>query len=162
MTSKENPLWKGIVSIWNKKSLRRLSSFPPFGVAKPAAKKGDAEPAHVSEPDSTADGANMTNEDAAVDHSELQPFFKPSWKNFSLAELLSATNNFSPGTLPSIDRLHTEINSSARFKLLWTSEHGSFSCRAESGRMILNILAGRKTWTLCCCCLTHCKMRTDS
>ncbi|KAG0479771.1 hypothetical protein HPP92_010470 [Vanilla planifolia] len=78
-------LWQGIFQSWKKKSLKRLSSFPPFGVPKLVKKKSGRESMDADEPYCGVDNGFC--------------FFGPSLKTFTLSELEYATNNFSEDNL---------------------------------------------------------------
>ncbi|OAY71093.1 Receptor-like cytosolic serine/threonine-protein kinase RBK2 [Ananas comosus] len=81
-------MWRGFFQLWRKKSMQRLSSFPPFGVPKLSRRRmSSTEPLAVPRSSSTH-GEN--NEYCLV---------KPCRRNFTLAELQKATNDFSPDNI---------------------------------------------------------------
>nr|CAD1817046.1 unnamed protein product [Ananas comosus var. bracteatus] len=81
-------MWRGFIQLWRKKSMQRLSSFPPFGVPKLSRRRmSSTEPLAVPRSSSTH-GEN--NEYCLV---------KPCRRNFTLAELQKATNDFSPDNI---------------------------------------------------------------
>lgn len=76
--------WRGFLRLWKQRSVKNLYAFPPFAVPK-LTKKGNRS-------------ARESIDESSPLLSEADLFcLKPSWKNFSLAELRTATNNFSSG-----------------------------------------------------------------
>lgn len=76
-TSRAVSHWRNFFKLWNKRSIKRLASFPPLGVPKfPRRKcKNERESPLLT---------NVYN-------------FKSSLVNFTFSELQTATNNFSDG-----------------------------------------------------------------
>ncbi|XP_072967869.1 receptor-like cytosolic serine/threonine-protein kinase RBK2 isoform X2 [Typha angustifolia] len=74
-------LWRGFLRLWRVKSMRRFSSFPPFGVSKLSRRRSSRE-------------TNFPGSNSSMDNDFC--LFKPSWKSFTLPELQNATNNFNP------------------------------------------------------------------
>ncbi|XP_077232389.1 receptor-like cytosolic serine/threonine-protein kinase RBK2 [Tasmannia lanceolata] len=73
--------WRGFFRLWRERSMRRLSTFPPRGVPKIHKRN-------------RSNRENQTTEPTLCNNLETC-CFKPSWINFSHAELREATNNFS-------------------------------------------------------------------
>jgi hypothetical protein len=88
-TLQNGALWKGLIRVWRHKNARvkRLSSFPPFGVGRLLEKK------------KLVKEGLLELELQYSDSEQLQLPGKQSlsWKNFSLDELKKATNDFSEG-----------------------------------------------------------------
>lgn len=72
------------LQLLKKKSLKRLPTIPPVSVPTLSRKFR-----------SSREGRSPGTAHAPAD-PELLCFIKPSWKNFSIAELKEATNNFNP------------------------------------------------------------------
>ncbi|KAF8401591.1 hypothetical protein HHK36_012536 [Tetracentron sinense] len=70
--------WRGFFQLLKTRSMRRLPTFPPLNVSKFSRRKSRSVKENMNTP---------------VD-SDLC-YFKSSWKNFTLSELQTATNNFS-------------------------------------------------------------------
>ncbi|KAJ6803680.1 receptor-like cytosolic serine/threonine-protein kinase RBK2 [Iris pallida] len=68
--------WRVLLRRWNPKSIKRLYSYPHFGI--PKVLRGTLSKVYKFQ----------------TTESSPQPGYKPSWKNFSFAELQAATNNF--------------------------------------------------------------------
>ncbi|KAM7511806.1 hypothetical protein LguiB_010681 [Lonicera macranthoides] len=66
--------WHNFFKLWKRKSIKRLPSFPPLAVPKISRRK-----------------SRSVRENTDIDLSH----FKSSWKNFTLSDLSTATNNFS-------------------------------------------------------------------
>ncbi|XP_050204048.1 receptor-like cytosolic serine/threonine-protein kinase RBK2 isoform X2 [Mercurialis annua] len=75
-TEVEGSNWSRSFKVWKRKSIKRLTSFPPLPVANVVATKSRS----------------------TTDNPELRDLFKykSTLQNFSLAELETASNNFSP------------------------------------------------------------------
>lgn len=69
--------WRKFFKLWNKRSIKRLASFPPLGVPKISIRKCKNE----------RESPLLTN----------VYNFKSSLVNFTFSELQAATNNFSEG-----------------------------------------------------------------
>lgn len=81
-TTSNTSLWRGLMKLWRKKSMRRLYSFPPSRAPKPSRRR------------------NKEEENPGEKCGYQSDFcFKPSWKCFSQLELENATNNFSPDNI---------------------------------------------------------------
>lgn len=78
--SKKISRWHGILNMWGRKSMRRLPTFPSFMSKESRRKRSerDSMPLGLYRPD-----------------DKSFSYFRSSWKNFSLRDLQSATNNFS-------------------------------------------------------------------
>lgn len=70
--------WKIFFKLWNKRSIKRLASFPPLGVPKIRRRKSRIE-----------------RESPLLNNIYN---FRSSLVNFAFSELQTATNNFSDGT----------------------------------------------------------------
>lgn len=70
--------WHNFFKLWKRKSIKRFPSFPPLSVPKISRRK-----------------SRSVRENTDIDLSH----FKSSWKNFTLSDLITATNNFSRGLL---------------------------------------------------------------
>ncbi|XP_058077239.1 receptor-like cytosolic serine/threonine-protein kinase RBK2 isoform X2 [Magnolia sinica] len=73
--------WGGFFNFWKKRSLKRLSTFPPLGVPKLSKRY-------------TRSARENPTSIPLIDEANLC-CFKPSWRNFSLTEISAATSNFS-------------------------------------------------------------------
>ncbi|KAF3783819.1 Receptor-like cytosolic serine/threonine-protein kinase [Nymphaea thermarum] len=72
--------WRNLLRhVLKQRPMRRLSTFPPLGVPK-MSRKGSIS-------------SSLSSKGNMVDASDICRL-KPTWRNFSLAELQSATNNF--------------------------------------------------------------------
>ncbi|PKA67296.1 Receptor-like cytosolic serine/threonine-protein kinase RBK2 [Apostasia shenzhenica] len=78
-------MWKGIFRVWKKRSIKRLSSFPPFGVTKLIKRKSGRE--------------NLDEKELSCGDDSGFSFFGPTLQTFTLTELENATNNFSEDNL---------------------------------------------------------------
>lgn len=78
--------WHGFLHLWKKRSMRRLYTFPPFGIRR-----------HSKKSDRSIEGNHNDDSRPLLNEADLYHFLKPSWKNFALAELRVATNDFSSG-----------------------------------------------------------------
>jgi hypothetical protein len=72
--------WHKFFKLWKRKSIRRFSSFPPLTVPRFYRRK-----------------STSARETSDIDDNFTH--FKSSWRNFSLSDLINATNNFSPENL---------------------------------------------------------------
>lgn len=78
--------WRGFFNQWKRKSMRRFASFPPLSVPKIPRRKSTSMKENEHPVLDSALGSNLYN-------------WKYSWRNFTLSELQTATNNFSHGLL---------------------------------------------------------------
>ncbi|XXG79352.1 hypothetical protein AAC387_Pa09g0443 [Persea americana] len=76
--------WHGFLRLWKKRSMRRLYTFPPFGIRR-----------HSKKSNRSIEGNHNDDSRPLLNEADLYHFLKPSWKNFALAELRVATNDFS-------------------------------------------------------------------
>ncbi|KAF3330299.1 receptor-like cytosolic serine/threonine-protein kinase RBK2 [Carex littledalei] len=79
-------LWKGLVRMWRHKnpSVKRFSSFPPFGVGKLSGKKKLVK-----------GGMELKLQYSDSQQVQLQEKLTLNWENFSLDDLKKATSDFS-------------------------------------------------------------------
>lgn len=76
--------WRGFLRQWKQRSIKNLYTFPPFIVPKLTKKGNRSTRVNIDETRHLLDDADLC-------------CLKPSWKNFTFAELKTATNNFSSG-----------------------------------------------------------------
>ncbi|XP_074590835.1 receptor-like cytosolic serine/threonine-protein kinase RBK2 [Curcuma longa] len=75
-------LLHGFFRLWRHKSIRRLSSFPPFGIGMAKRSK-----------------TRRSNSESLPANQESPFFFLPSCENFTISQLEKATDHFSPENL---------------------------------------------------------------
>ncbi|XXG83369.1 hypothetical protein AAC387_Pa10g1138 [Persea americana] len=74
--------WRGFLRQWKQRSIKNLYTFPPFIVPKLTKKGNRSTRVNIDETRHLLDDADLC-------------CLKPSWKNFTFAELKTSTNNFS-------------------------------------------------------------------
>lgn len=79
--------WRNLLRhVLKKRSMRRLSTFPPLGVPKMSRKSSIS--------------SSLSSKGNMMDAPDIC-LLKPTWRNFSLSELQAATGNFSAGIISS-------------------------------------------------------------
>ncbi|XP_077234113.1 protein kinase superfamily protein [Tasmannia lanceolata] len=75
--------WRNLISILRKKSMRRLSTFPPLGSSETMRRNLSRKLARIRCVEDRSEGKGFS------------PIKKPSWRSFDYEELSAATDNFS-------------------------------------------------------------------